>query len=165
MPMHKFCTWLVYYCFPFACLSPVPDIHWRRMGKEMPYNHEVRMAGAQLYLHNVQSDDSGTYRCEAVNSKGKDFHYANVSVQGKRCVLVSHSLDHCFGLIQSFMGHFVCVSSILCWSLGTFGYFECNILSVLVIIVINSWSPQIPLFSSLRATWLLLVTYSSVLPE
>lgn len=52
----------------------------------MPYNHEVRMAGAQLYLHNVQFDDSGTYRCEAVNSKGKDFHYGNVSVQGKKCV-------------------------------------------------------------------------------
>ncbi|XP_037539657.1 contactin-1a [Nematolebias whitei] len=65
----------------FALGNPVPDIHWRRMGKEMPYNHEVRMAGAQLYLHNVQFDDSGTYRCEAVNSKGKDFHYANVSVQ------------------------------------------------------------------------------------
>lgn len=54
----------------------------------MPYNMEVRMAGAQLYLYNVQFDNSGTYRCEAINSKGKDFHSANVSVQGKRRVLV-----------------------------------------------------------------------------
>ncbi|XP_013875193.1 contactin-1a [Austrofundulus limnaeus] len=65
----------------FALGNPVPDIHWRRIGGEMPYNMEVRMAGAQLYLYNVQFDNSGTYRCEAINSKGKDFHSANVSVQ------------------------------------------------------------------------------------
>lgn len=42
------------------------------------------MAGAQLHLFNVQSEDEGTYRCEAVNSKGKDHHTARVSVQGTK---------------------------------------------------------------------------------
>uniref|UniRef100_A0A3Q3A945 Contactin 1 n=1 Tax=Kryptolebias marmoratus TaxID=37003 RepID=A0A3Q3A945_KRYMA len=65
----------------FALGNPVPDISWKRVGKGMPNNHEVRMAGAQLYLYNVKFDDSGTYRCEAVNSKGKDFHHADVSVE------------------------------------------------------------------------------------
>uniref|UniRef100_A0A1A8EE95 Contactin 1 n=1 Tax=Nothobranchius kadleci TaxID=1051664 RepID=A0A1A8EE95_NOTKA len=65
----------------FALGNPVPEIHWKRIGRELPESHEVRMAGAQLYLHNVQFEDSGAYRCEAVNSKGKDSHSENVSVE------------------------------------------------------------------------------------
>ncbi|MEQ2177710.1 hypothetical protein GOODEAATRI_006440 [Goodea atripinnis] len=51
------------------------------MGSTLPHNHEVRMAGAQLLLLNAQFEDSGTYSCEAVNLKGKDYHHANVSVE------------------------------------------------------------------------------------
>ncbi|XP_036003268.1 contactin-1a isoform X1 [Fundulus heteroclitus] len=65
----------------FALGNPVPEIRWHRMGSTLPHNREVRMAGAQLHLLNVQFDDSGNYSCEAVNSKGKDHHYANVSVE------------------------------------------------------------------------------------
>lgn len=40
------------------------------------------MEGAQLHLYNVQFEDDGVYRCEAVNSRGKDYHTAHVSVEG-----------------------------------------------------------------------------------
>ncbi|XP_015251073.1 PREDICTED: contactin-1a-like isoform X2 [Cyprinodon variegatus] len=65
----------------FALGNPVPEIRWKRVDGKLPDNHQVRMAGAQLYLPNVQFDDSGIYSCEAVNSKGKDHHHANVSVE------------------------------------------------------------------------------------
>jgi len=42
------------------------------------------MAGAQLNLYNVQFEDSGTYGCDAMNARGKDYHTARVSVEGKR---------------------------------------------------------------------------------
>uniref|UniRef100_A0A7N6ATM6 Contactin 1 n=1 Tax=Anabas testudineus TaxID=64144 RepID=A0A7N6ATM6_ANATE len=65
----------------FALGNPVPEIHWKKMGGNLPHSHEVRMAGAQLHLFNVQFEDDGTYRCEAVNSRGKDYHTARVSVE------------------------------------------------------------------------------------
>ena len=64
-------------------LSPVPEIHWGRTGGDMPRHHEVQMEGAQLYLRNVQFEDSGIYRCEAMNSRGRDYHTARVTVEGR----------------------------------------------------------------------------------
>ncbi|XP_008310156.1 contactin-1a [Cynoglossus semilaevis] len=64
----------------FALGNPVPEINWKRSGG-LPVNHEVRMEGAQLHLYNVQPEDGGTYRCEAVNSRGKDLHTARVTVE------------------------------------------------------------------------------------
>uniref|UniRef100_A0A665X6Y1 Contactin-1a-like n=1 Tax=Echeneis naucrates TaxID=173247 RepID=A0A665X6Y1_ECHNA len=63
----------------FALGNPVPEIHWKKLDGPMPPNHEV--AGSHLHLFNVQFEDGGTYRCEAVNSKGKDYHTARVSVE------------------------------------------------------------------------------------
>lgn len=40
------------------------------------------MAGAHLHLYHVQTEDAGSYTCEARNSKGKDYHTARVSVEG-----------------------------------------------------------------------------------
>ncbi|XP_019128195.1 contactin-1a isoform X1 [Larimichthys crocea] len=65
----------------FALGNPVPEVHWKKLGGPLPPNHEVRMAGAHLHLYNVQFEDGGTYQCEAVNSKGKDYHSARVSVE------------------------------------------------------------------------------------
>lgn len=42
------------------------------------------MAGSHLHLYNVQFEDAGTYKCEALNSKGKDYHTARLSVEGKK---------------------------------------------------------------------------------
>lgn len=73
---------LVYY-FPLCALfSPVPEIRWKKIDGHLPSNHEVRMTGTQLHLYNVQFEDGGTYKCEAINSKGKDYHTARVSVEG-----------------------------------------------------------------------------------
>lgn len=47
------------------------------------------MAGAHLHLYNVQFEDGGTYQCEAVNSRGKDYHTARVSVEGKKSAFSS----------------------------------------------------------------------------
>lgn len=66
--------------------SPVPEIMWKKLDGELPSNHEVRTAGAHLHLYNVQFEDSGTYQCEAVNSKGKDYHAARLSVEGEKNV-------------------------------------------------------------------------------
>lgn len=60
---------------------------WKKLDGELPPNHEVRTAGAHLHLHNVQFEDSGTYQCEAVNSKGKDYHTALLSVEGEKNVV------------------------------------------------------------------------------
>lgn len=69
-------------------LSPVPEIHWKKLEGPLPPNHEVRMAGAHLHLYNVQFEDGGTYQCEAVNSRGKDYHTGRVSVEGKKLYTV-----------------------------------------------------------------------------
>uniref|UniRef100_A0A3B4F7I3 Contactin-1a-like n=1 Tax=Pundamilia nyererei TaxID=303518 RepID=A0A3B4F7I3_9CICH len=60
---------------------PVPEIRWKKIDGHLPSNHEVRMTGTQLHLYNVQFEDGGTYKCEAINSKGKDYHTARVSVE------------------------------------------------------------------------------------
>ncbi|CAJ1056293.1 contactin-1a-like isoform X3 [Xyrichtys novacula] len=65
----------------FALGNPVPEIRWKKLNGQLPANHEVSMAGAHLHLYNVQFEDEGTYQCEAVNSKGKDYHAARVSVE------------------------------------------------------------------------------------
>uniref|UniRef100_A0A8C6WW58 Contactin 1 n=1 Tax=Neogobius melanostomus TaxID=47308 RepID=A0A8C6WW58_9GOBI len=65
----------------FALGNPVPEIRWKKLDGPMPANHEVRMAGAHLHLNNVQIEDAGAYQCEALNSKGKDYHSARLSVE------------------------------------------------------------------------------------
>ncbi|XP_026167526.1 contactin-1a-like [Mastacembelus armatus] len=65
----------------FALGNPVPEIHWKKINGILPVSHEVRMAGTQLHLYNVQFEDGGTYQCEAVNSRGKDFHTSRVSIE------------------------------------------------------------------------------------
>uniref|UniRef100_A0A3Q3JEG8 Contactin 1 n=1 Tax=Monopterus albus TaxID=43700 RepID=A0A3Q3JEG8_MONAL len=65
----------------FALGNPVPEIHWKKKGGTLPFSHEVRMSGAQLHLYNVLFEDGGIYECEAVNSRGKDFHSARLSVE------------------------------------------------------------------------------------
>uniref|UniRef100_A0A8C7SVH8 Contactin 1 n=1 Tax=Oncorhynchus mykiss TaxID=8022 RepID=A0A8C7SVH8_ONCMY len=65
----------------FALGNPIPQIRWKKMNGELPSNHDVSMAGAHLHLYNVQYEDEGTYECEALNSKGKDWHRARVSVE------------------------------------------------------------------------------------
>lgn len=56
---------------------------WKKLDGHLPPNHEVRTAEAHLHLFSVQFEDSGTYQCEAVNSKGKDYHTARLSVEGE----------------------------------------------------------------------------------
>ncbi|XP_068579023.1 contactin-1a-like [Cebidichthys violaceus] len=65
----------------FALGNPVPEIRWKKLDGQLPPNHEVRMAGAHLHLYSVQFEDAGSYQCEAVNSRGKDYHAARVSVE------------------------------------------------------------------------------------
>lgn len=65
----------------FALGNPVPEIRWKKLDGPMPANHEVRMAGAHLHLNNIQIEDAGSYQCEAINSKGKDYHSAKLSVE------------------------------------------------------------------------------------
>lgn len=71
---------------PVCLRSPVPEITWRKLDGELPLGHKVETAGAHLHLYNVQVEDGGTYQCEAVNSKGKDYHSARVSVEGRQRV-------------------------------------------------------------------------------
>lgn len=83
-------------CLDFFSLSvlpsPVPVIRWRKLDGELPASHDLQMAGAHLHLYNVQIEDGGTYQCEALNSKGKDYHTARVSVEGTKCVVCHVSL-------------------------------------------------------------------------
>lgn len=70
----------------------MPEITWRKLDGELPLGHKVETAGAHLHLNNVQVEDGGTYQCEAVNSKGKDYHSAQVSVEGRQRVFMETSL-------------------------------------------------------------------------
>lgn len=72
--------------------SPVPEIRWKKKDGKLPPNHAVRMEGAHLHLYNVQFEDGGTYQCEAMNSRGKDYHEARVSVEGKKYAVCHVSL-------------------------------------------------------------------------
>lgn len=89
----------VEYSFSLSLPSPVPEIRWKKLEGKLPSNHEVRMAGANLHLYNVQFEDAGRYQCEAVNSKGKDYHAARVSVEGEEspCSLFTRVARGCVG--------------------------------------------------------------------
>ncbi|XP_028286350.1 contactin-1a isoform X2 [Parambassis ranga] len=65
----------------FALGNPVPEIRWKKVDGRLPHSHEIKMEGAQLHLYNVQFEDGGTYTCEAMNSRGKDFHSARLLVE------------------------------------------------------------------------------------
>ncbi|KAB5565801.1 hypothetical protein PHYPO_G00245680 [Pangasianodon hypophthalmus] len=65
----------------FALGNPIPQIIWKKVDGELPVHHEISMAGGLLHLFNVQYEDEGVYECEALNSKGKDWHKANLYVE------------------------------------------------------------------------------------
>lgn len=68
-----------------VCLpSPIPHIVWRKVdATDLPANHEISESGAVLHLYNVQYEDVGHYECEAINTKGKDWHKAWLYVECK----------------------------------------------------------------------------------
>lgn len=51
---------------------------------DLPANHEISESGAALHLYNVQYEDVGAYECEAINTKGKDWHKAWLYVECER---------------------------------------------------------------------------------
>ncbi|KAK2834771.1 hypothetical protein Q7C36_015472 [Tachysurus vachellii] len=65
----------------FALGNPIPQIRWRKVDGVLPVHHENSITGGLLHLFNVQYEDEGVYECEAVNSKGKDWHKANLYVE------------------------------------------------------------------------------------
>ncbi|KAI5608977.1 contactin-1a precursor, partial [Silurus asotus] len=65
----------------FALGNPIPQIKWRKVDGELPVYHEISKAGGLLRIFNVQYEDEGAYKCEAINSKGKDWHKANLYVE------------------------------------------------------------------------------------
>uniref|UniRef100_A0A672JPH5 Contactin 1b n=1 Tax=Salarias fasciatus TaxID=181472 RepID=A0A672JPH5_SALFA len=66
----------------FALGNPIPHIVWRKVdATDLPANHEISESGAVLHLYNVQYEDVGGYECEAINTKGKDWHKAWLYVE------------------------------------------------------------------------------------
>uniref|UniRef100_A0AAX7VG35 Contactin 1b n=1 Tax=Astatotilapia calliptera TaxID=8154 RepID=A0AAX7VG35_ASTCA len=66
----------------FALGNPIPHIVWRKVdATDLPANHEISESGAVLHLFNVQYEDVGFYDCEAINTKGKDWHKAWLYVE------------------------------------------------------------------------------------
>lgn len=62
----------------------MPHIVWRKVdATDLPANHEISESGAVLHLYNVQYEDVGGYECEAINTKGKDWHKAWLYVECK----------------------------------------------------------------------------------
>lgn len=74
------------------CLfSPIPHIVWRKVdATDLPPNHEISESGAVLHLYNVQYEDVGHYECEAINTKGKDWHKAWLYVECKCFYCIRH---------------------------------------------------------------------------
>lgn len=56
---------------------------------DLPANHEISESGAILHLYNVQYEDVGGYECEAINTKGKDWHKAWLYVECESLSLCS----------------------------------------------------------------------------
>uniref|UniRef100_A0A8C5DYJ5 Contactin 1b n=1 Tax=Gouania willdenowi TaxID=441366 RepID=A0A8C5DYJ5_GOUWI len=66
----------------FALGNPIPHIVWRKVdATDLPANHEISESGAVLHLYNIQYEDVGGYECEAINTKGKDWHKAWLYVE------------------------------------------------------------------------------------
>uniref|UniRef100_A0A8C4ILW3 Contactin 1b n=1 Tax=Dicentrarchus labrax TaxID=13489 RepID=A0A8C4ILW3_DICLA len=66
----------------FALGNPIPHIVWRKVDHtDLPPNHEISESGAVLHLYNIQYEDVGGYECEAINTKGKDWHKAWLYVE------------------------------------------------------------------------------------
>ncbi|KAM7378154.1 hypothetical protein PAMA_013175 [Pampus argenteus] len=66
----------------FALGNPIPHIVWRKVdATDLPPNHEISESGTVLHLYNVQYEDVGAYECEAINTKGKDWHKAWLYVE------------------------------------------------------------------------------------
>ncbi|KAL7858029.1 hypothetical protein AOLI_G00181310 [Acnodon oligacanthus] len=65
----------------FALGNPIPQIRWRKVDGALPAHHEISTVGGLLHLFNVQFEDEGMYECEALNSKGKDWHKAHLYVE------------------------------------------------------------------------------------
>uniref|UniRef100_A0A3Q2XPF1 Contactin 1b n=1 Tax=Hippocampus comes TaxID=109280 RepID=A0A3Q2XPF1_HIPCM len=77
-------------CF---ALGPIPHIVWRKVdATDLPANHEISESGAALHLYNVQYEDVGAYECEAINTKGKDWHKAWLYVESGKGELKFSSL-------------------------------------------------------------------------
>lgn len=76
---------IFYLCIFFVCIfSPIPHIVWRKVdATDLPPSHEISESGAVLHLYNVQYEDVGGYECEAINTKGKDWHKAWLYVECK----------------------------------------------------------------------------------
>lgn len=73
---------LVYLSLQILPSSPIPHIVWRKVdATDLPANHEISESGAVLHLYNVQYEDVGSYECEAINTKGKDWHKARLFVE------------------------------------------------------------------------------------
>lgn len=88
----------------FPRFSPIPHIVWRKVdATDLPPNHEISQSGAVLHLYNVQYDDVGGYECEAINTKGKDWHKAWVYVECESRALVSRQF-----LLLSLSGKLAC---------------------------------------------------------
>lgn len=60
---------------------------------DLPPNHEISESGAVLHLYNVQYEDVGAYECEAINTKGKDWHKAWLYVECKWAHLSKYSTN------------------------------------------------------------------------
>lgn len=56
--------------------TPKPRVRWfyQYSSKEVS---EIE-AGDTIFIRNLQPDDAGTYRCEAVNAAGEDYHYTDL---------------------------------------------------------------------------------------
>lgn len=64
---------------------PEPSVFWNSTSNDMqPANKfDVNQGGRLLTIHDVDTRDSGTYMCSAVNKAGEDSRAAVLKVVGK----------------------------------------------------------------------------------
>ncbi|KAM6981136.1 contactin-3 [Aplochiton taeniatus] len=68
----------------FALGNPVPGINWRRTsGVPFPSKVKMKNSNAVLEIPNFQQEDTGTYECEAENSRGKNAARGRISFYAK----------------------------------------------------------------------------------
>uniref|UniRef100_A0A667YDA1 Contactin 1b n=1 Tax=Myripristis murdjan TaxID=586833 RepID=A0A667YDA1_9TELE len=117
----------------FALGNPIPHIVWRKVdATDLPANHEISESGAVLHLYNVQYDDAGGYECEAINTKGKDWHkawlYIDIgSEHTMRCVATGKPYPYIRWYKDGFMVKIQCVGELKFTSVtfGDSGMYQC----------------------------------------
>jgi neurotrimin len=73
---------------------PMPIIEWTRLGGALLPIGQEKLLGSVLAIRNIQPEDRGVYRCQALNSVGSDQTDINVNVRFAPIITLPRTVVH-----------------------------------------------------------------------